>query len=323
MNKNNSAFRSFGSFSRLMNSPKELANAFNSDTLNAKMTNEHQTYLDDVKAYEAWAAGTLLGDVVSPKTGGRKFSELFSVEKGDYGQNVVVFNASDAVNGTNWSKNVGGMVNSLLHSFGTLRYSVLEFHLHERIYDPSKVIEHNVRSSFDETTQRYMRFDWKGRRFVQNTPYWKSAEGAGWMSKHSAIDEMLLALEGHQSMRYNFFVRAQVSNGEISWNRFQMNVLGNLNNLVSTVNVQMANQAEISQTVRHMDNQAQNNPVTVGALIVDGVDLKSIKGVVRLEIKMAYGSPVIRPINMDNAQVVENIARILADPQTQTVHIVK
>jgi hypothetical protein len=322
MAKNNSSFNSFGSFSRLMNNPKQLADAFNTDTLTATLNGEHQSYLDSIKAYEAWANSTLLGDVISPKTG-RKFSELFAIEKGDYDQQVVVFNPT-ATNGTNWSKNVGGMVNSLLHSFGTLRYSVLEHGLHERIYDASKVIEHNVRSAYDTTTQRWMRFDWKNRRFVQNTPYWKSAEGAGWMSKHSAVDEMLLALAGDQSIRYNFFVRAQVGNGEISWNRFQLNVLGNLNTLVATVNNQMANQAEVSQTVRVMDNQAQNNPVAVGAMMVDGVDLKSLKGIVRLEIKMAYGSnAVVRPVNVENAQVMANIAAILADPKTETVHIVK
>ena len=316
----NASFKNFQSFSKTINSTVLTDAAFNTDQLIADMTSEHAEFTAEKTAYEAWAGSTLLADSVSPVTG-LKFSDLFAMEVGDMGQNVVVFNPTGK-NGSSWSKNESGMVNALLTAFGTQRYSDLRHGLHDRKFDRSLVIEHNVRSAYDPIACKWVRYNWNNRRFTADTPYIKTPQGAGWLSKHVEIDRMLLALLGNQQIRYNFFQ-------EIAWKRFETNVLDNMQSLVSKVNLQLANQAEMSQTLDKIDRKNvieghYSNGITPTSVIVDGVDLKKLTENVVVEVKMRYASnPVKKTINPQNPVSIAFVTGTMADRDCEYIKLVK
>lgn len=328
MANKNSAFRNFTSFSRTMNNVAATTDAFDPTKLVSDMTSEHAAFVAATEGYDKWASSTMLSEAVNADFFANNhiapvaFKDLFALEDDGQGHNVVVFNPN-GMNGASWSKNDSGFVNAFLTAFGTCRYnSTLTFHLHERKFDPSMVISHNVRTAYDETKAQYVRFDWNTRRWTQNTPYFKTSEGAGWLSKHVEIDRLILALIGGQVIRYTFF-------NEYAWNRFQMNVLDNMNSLISKINVQLANQAESATVLRKVernnviDGTWTDAKVASTAIVVDGTDLKKMTGTIKVEIKMRYAQKsAVRPVTVD-AKGLAFIAATMNDKDCEYVHLVQ
>ena len=309
----NSSFRNFGAFSRIINGKAEAT--FDDNALTNSLTHEAQAFEEQKSTYDKWAESTLLGDVVVPQAGDRKFADLFTQSVGDNGEPVITFNPTGK-KGSSWSKNESGFVNALLTAFGTRRYAELRHGYHARAFNRSLVIEHNVLSAYNAELNKWVRYDWNNRRFTSNTPNPKLSAGAGWLSKHIEIDRLILALLGDQSLIYHFF-------NETAWKRFKMNVLDDLNVLVSNVNVQLSNQAEVAKTITHMeavdDSKFRDNEPM--AVVIDGTDIRG-QGSIRVEIKMKYGEhPVPYMIDTNNPARVEFVARTMKDPAFEYIKL--
>lgn len=287
---------------------------------------EHAEFVKAKDAYEQWAMNTLLKDVVSPLTG-RKFSTLFTVGKGKDGEFTVTFNPT-AKNGGTWDKNTSGFVNALLHTFGTLRYSEVRHGYHARAYDPSLPFTSGVLSAYDDVTQKWVRYDSSDHRLVINTPWINpkypdseaSQKAKAWLSKHVEINRLLMAILGDTSITYHFF-----GDNNYDEERFKRNVLKNMDTLVSAINVQMNDQSAEAQTVRKINRTSgrTNVPAPTGPIMVDGVDIRTMTDVIRIEIEKTYGSnPITKLVDPTCSGDLAMVAALLSNESTKRVSIV-
>jgi len=326
MPKNNS-FRNFSNFSK--NTPKTDERP-SMQELAQELNDLHVIYQSKIAKYDEWASKTILAESISPihnPLGAIKFADMFKVSKTTEGYNVVVFNPLGVEGGTNWNKNESSFVNAFLQGFGTQRYTAEITHgLHDRLFDESKVQEHNVRSMFVKELNRWVRQDWKNGRFVDNTPYTGrnayTNEGSSWLAKHVELDMLLMAVAGRQSIKYIFFPNRETG-VSIAWERFTRNVLDNMKTTIADINIQLANQAEVSSAMRKVEQAQKLDPSNVQTVMIDSVDLGSLSGIVKFAIKMNGESEQTRILDMSKQNDVKLITAISHSKKLEAIKIVK
>jgi hypothetical protein len=305
--------RFFNSISKNLNN-----NTFEPESMekiSSELTLLHNQFVAAKEKHDKDAHQTLLGDVKVPAANDRKLSELFVMDKEiKSGKPRLTWNPDG--NGLSWSKNESGIVNAITKAFGTQAYAVLQHGRHERLFDKSMVVSHGVATIFDSSLNRWNRYGYSnGRYTIENGP-------ATWLPLHVEIDRLLLALIGNQQYSVVFF-------NDFNYQRLQANLLSNMNTLVSDVEVQLANQAEVSTTYRAVQrivntqkNSESEEPVSPTALMVSGVDILKSDKPVAVTIKMKFAATVIEPtINPKDPDDVTYLSSVLGSELTEYVKL--
>lgn len=148
--------------------------------------------------YNELANTTKMGDAVSPITG-KKFSETFVMSENANGQAMITvfpWNDKVAVASNSWAG-----ITALTDGFGLLRYMILEKDNHVRNFDPSSLVERNVRAA-KSGNGIWTRYDW-----VDGS--WKAgySNEPKWINKHTELN--LLYRAATEGFRYNIVLLEQ------------------------------------------------------------------------------------------------------------------